>query len=180
MIIAQEKRKTNIAEYIIYMFQIEDMLRAMQFNNDQIKQFVTRNFAQYQNKIGEIENWYVSLSELMIDERIEKTGHLSFIQSHISELEDFHKKLLAIQEEEKYRELFKSAEPFIKEFSQKADTLFESVIEICLHALYTKLLLKLKGTKITGETENAFNTFSNLLAYFSNKYHGFETGKIEM
>ena len=39
MIIAQEKRKTNIAEYIIYMFQIEDMLRAMQFNNDQIKQF---------------------------------------------------------------------------------------------------------------------------------------------
>ena len=38
MIIAQEKRKTNITEYIIYLWQVEDMIRALNLDMDKIKQ----------------------------------------------------------------------------------------------------------------------------------------------
>jgi len=37
MYIAKEKRKNNIAEYILYMWQIEDMLRAYNFRLDNIE-----------------------------------------------------------------------------------------------------------------------------------------------
>jgi len=32
MIAAQQKRKENIVEYILYIYQIEDLIRAFQFN----------------------------------------------------------------------------------------------------------------------------------------------------
>ena len=36
MDIAQSKRKENIAEYILYLWQLEDLLRAMQFSPEAI------------------------------------------------------------------------------------------------------------------------------------------------
>ena len=36
MIIAQQKRKENIAEYLLYMWQVEDMIRANQLDIDKI------------------------------------------------------------------------------------------------------------------------------------------------
>ena len=46
MLIAQEKRKTNIAEYILYMWQVEDLIRAHQFNMDLIEQNLISQYAQ--------------------------------------------------------------------------------------------------------------------------------------
>ena len=41
MDIAQSRRKENIAEYILYLWQLEDMLRALQFSPEAIySQFV--------------------------------------------------------------------------------------------------------------------------------------------
>jgi len=36
MDIAQQKRKENIAEYILYLWQLEDLLRALQFSPEAI------------------------------------------------------------------------------------------------------------------------------------------------
>ena len=36
MNIAQQKRRENIAEYILYLWQLEDLLRAMQFSPEAI------------------------------------------------------------------------------------------------------------------------------------------------
>ncbi len=37
MIIASQKRKENIAEYLLYMWQIEDLIRANSLDLDKIK-----------------------------------------------------------------------------------------------------------------------------------------------
>ena len=34
MIIARQKRKENIAEYLLYMWQVEDLIRANKFDMD--------------------------------------------------------------------------------------------------------------------------------------------------
>ena len=36
MYIAQSKRKENIAEYILYLWQLEDLLRALQFSPEAV------------------------------------------------------------------------------------------------------------------------------------------------
>ena len=40
MIIAKQKRKENIAEYLLYMWQIEDLIRANNFDMDLIRRTV--------------------------------------------------------------------------------------------------------------------------------------------
>ena len=37
MLVAKQKRKENISEYILYLYQIEDMIRAMQFDMNRIE-----------------------------------------------------------------------------------------------------------------------------------------------
>jgi len=44
MIIASKKRKENIAEYILYMWQIEDMIRANDFDISKIRRNIIDNF----------------------------------------------------------------------------------------------------------------------------------------
>ena len=44
MYIAQSKRKENIAEYILYLWQLEDLLRALQFSPEAVySQLVQKN-----------------------------------------------------------------------------------------------------------------------------------------
>ena len=40
MIIARQKRKENIAEYLLYMWQVEDLIRANKFDMDSINRTV--------------------------------------------------------------------------------------------------------------------------------------------
>ena len=44
MLIAREKRKSNVAEYILYMWQVEDMLRAMQMDIELVNRNVVSQF----------------------------------------------------------------------------------------------------------------------------------------
>ena len=44
MIIARRKRKENIAEYLLYMWQVEDLIRANNFDMDSIRRTVEASF----------------------------------------------------------------------------------------------------------------------------------------
>ena len=46
MIIAKRKRKENIAEYLLYMWQVEDLIRANKFDMDSIRRTVIAHYAQ--------------------------------------------------------------------------------------------------------------------------------------
>ena len=44
MIIAEQKRKENIAEYLLYMYQVEDMIRANGLDLDSIENSLISKF----------------------------------------------------------------------------------------------------------------------------------------
>ena len=46
MIIARRKRKENIAEYLLYMWQVEDLIRANNFDMDSIRRTVVDRYDQ--------------------------------------------------------------------------------------------------------------------------------------
>jgi hypothetical protein len=93
MIIAQEKRKTNIAEFILYMWQVEDLIRASGFDLERVDENVIRKFDLPPETLEEIRTWYSNLITLMAEERIVNKGHMSFLNNLIRELNDLHLRL---------------------------------------------------------------------------------------
>lgn len=65
MIIAQEKRKQNIAEYLLYLWQVEDLLRACKLDIDTVEKAVIARYDVDEPTRHEIREWYESLIKMM-------------------------------------------------------------------------------------------------------------------
>ena len=83
MDIAQAKRRENVAEYILYLWQIEDLLRALQFSPEAVfSQLVAlRNLGEEQQLV--YLQWYMELADLLRQEGKEEQGHLDLSLIHI-------------------------------------------------------------------------------------------------
>ena len=65
MIIASQKRKENIAEYLLYMWQIEDLIRANGLDIERIRQSVINNYPAEPAQLRDMAEWYESLIDMM-------------------------------------------------------------------------------------------------------------------
>lgn len=176
MLIAQQKLNENIAEYVLYMFQLETFIRAVDFDVDTL---VSQLYPDgFQN--SELENksraWYKNLAKQMISERIEKSGHLMEVMEIIVELSYLHNTLMTVSNDEKYKEIIVKAQPFLREFREKSNFKEKNDIELAFHALYMKLLLKLQRKEISSSSEEAFEAMSKMLAYLSLVYKKMKSG----
>lgn len=180
MLIAKEKRKTNIAEYILYMWQVEDTIRACNFNMEILEDKIISQFDQPDKIQNEIRDWYANIMVMMHEENIKKSGHLKILRSLIDELFELHKKLIQDNHDPKYTDQYKLAAPNITDLSKKIGNPEANEIEVCLTGLYALLLLKLRKRKISEETIEAMQTFSKMLALLSEKYKEMEEGKFEI
>ena len=70
MLIAREKKKENIAEYILYMWQIEDMIRASNMDLQTIEQNIIAEFDQPVEVKAEMRQWYQDLIAAMRRQRL--------------------------------------------------------------------------------------------------------------
>lgn len=177
MLIAREKRRENVAEYILYMWQIEDMIRAYNFDIDKIDANIVSKYDQPEEVKAKIREWYTDLIIMMKQEGKTETGHLRFIEELVTDLYTFHLRLLDSRDETKYREVFNWADASIKEFRKKLEQKNANDIEVCFIALYGLLLMRLKGKKVTEETTHAMQNFSNLLALLAGKFKQWEDGE---
>jgi hypothetical protein len=180
MLIAQEKRKTNMAEYILYMWQVEDLIRAHHFNMDLIEENLISQYGHSEKVKNDIRDWYANLMLMMYREGIRERGHLSFLKTLIADLNDFHIRLLNDPHERLYSDLFQLASSNIDAFRRKLADKQTNDIETCMNALYGLLLLRLKKKTVHRETEEAMSTFSQLLAVLSKRYLEAERGEREI
>jgi hypothetical protein len=171
MFIALEKFKTNIVEYILYMFHIEDVIRFNHFNMNELWENVISKYKLFDNQQNEVYSWYESLIDKMEKEDIKESGHLAAIKELIFQLNDLHIQLLNTLEEERYIEHYRWAADYIKELKDKMKHAELTEIEVCLNGLYGFMLLKMKGTPINEETSQAMSIFSQMLRYLSKRYH---------
>lgn len=65
MYIASQKRKENIAEYLIYMWHIEDMIRANGLDIQQVAKNVIEPMGLDEARRKELTEWYESLIDMM-------------------------------------------------------------------------------------------------------------------
>jgi hypothetical protein len=142
-------KKNNIAEYILYLWQLEDYLRA---------------FPQQADANQELHD----LSEMMHQENILEKGHLQLAQNALSELEDLHNDLL--DQEATYRAAMLQLTPSLNLLKAKTDRPTMSDIEACLILLYQIMLLKLQKRTISSETEQVQKQVTKVLQYLSKTY----------
>ena len=102
MLIAREKRKSNVAEYILYMWQVEDMLRAMQMDIELVNRNVVSQFGGDDATRKEISDWYDNLIEMMRKEEVTKSGHVQVVKNMVNELTELHFHLLHNVQDMKY------------------------------------------------------------------------------
>ena len=180
MIIARQKKKENIAEYILYMWQIEDLIRAYKFDIEEINKNIVQRFDQTDTVKKEIEDWYAGLIDLMKEEQKTVSGHLQFVQNTINDLYEFHLQLIKSPEQLDYIEVYNKAKAGINELMNKSEGTVANEIEACFNGLYGLLMLRLQQKTINPETANAMTAVSQLIALISKKFKLVEEGKIEL
>ena len=142
MFISRQLKQQNIAEYLIYMWQVEDMLRAYGCDLERIRQNLVSRFPEDQQ--GELVQWYEDLLEMMRCEEVMQQGHLQINKNVTSWLTDLHLQLLASPKFPYYSAAYYKALPFIVELRSKGANKEEPELETCFEALYGILLLKLQ------------------------------------
>lgn len=177
MLIAQKKFNENIAEYVLYMYQIEDIIRSCNFDLERIMNQVVIPQLPDQVYHEQYRAWYAGLIRDMQSERIQEAGHRLEVQEVLVELSFLHQSLMTVLNDEKYRTLAETATPFIDDFKEHSNLKEKNTVEICFHALYMKLLLRLQKKEISGETEEAFDAMRMLLAYLSRAFHQMKNGE---
>lgn len=170
MIIASQKRKENIAEYILYMWQIEDLIRANRLDIDQIEQNVVNKYQLTSEQHKSMIEWYESLIDMMRRENVVATGHLQLNKNVIIQMTDLHLALLKDVKFAEYSAEFYKTLPFIVELRARSGEAKSGEIETCLAALYGILMLRLKGSEISLETTTAIKQISKFVALLSYYY----------
>ncbi|MDE6065248.1 MAG: DUF4924 family protein [Duncaniella sp.] len=171
MIIASQKHKENIAEYLLYMWQIEDIIRANGLDIDKIKANVIDRFELTDAQRKEMIEWYESLIDMMRREGVEKSGHLQLNKNVIIQLTDLHLALLKDPRFPEYTAEFYKTLPYIVELRAKAGDAPAGEIETCFNALYGMLMLRLQSKEITPETRDAVAQISKFLAILARDYN---------
>lgn len=164
--IADKKKSQNIPEYIIYMYQIEDLIRAYDFNKEEIKKYVISHYPITDEEKEATWKWFESISASMLDEGINEKGHLKETQQFVSDLAEIHWKL--IKTDKTYFEHYQKAKPHIMHLVIEAgDDAPANEIQVCLNAVYGLLLAKLRGRDIPSDMAEATDAFGNVLSYLN-------------
>ncbi len=171
MIIAQQKRHENMAEYLLYLWQVEDIIRACRLDLEVIEQTVIARYDVDEQKRAEIRDWYESLVKMMKLEHVEQSGHLQICKNVLIRLNDLHRQLLASDKYPEYGADYYRTLPFIVELrAREGKETPTDELETCFNALYGVLLLRLQGKEVTHDTQVAIAQISHFLGLLSAFY----------
>ncbi|MDE5971274.1 MAG: DUF4924 family protein [Muribaculaceae bacterium] len=176
MIIASEKRRNNIAEYLLYMWQIEDLIRANGLDMERIRVNVIDRFDGLSSEQKrQMEEWYESLIDMMRREGVVESGHLQMNNNVLQSLVELHRALMADPRFADYSAEFYRTLPFIVELRATAGDKAADELTTCFTALYGTLMLRLAGKEISPDTLAALGQISRFIATLSALFHKNET-----
>lgn len=170
MFIANQLKTSNRAELLLYLWQIEDVLRAYQCDITKLENSYLTRFDVNDDQRAELVRWYSDLCTMMLEEGVKEKGHLQICKNILIDLEDLHLQLLNSSKFPFYKEMYYRVLPFVVELRKKGTSLQESELQACFNALYGYMMLRLKGQTISEETQVAVKHISTLLGQLSDYY----------
>lgn len=180
MYIANKLKENSISEYLLYMWQVEDTIRAFSLDIDKIATTYIPQFSLDTEHSEELRGWYESLIQMMREENVQQQGHLQINKNILILLTDLHMQLLKSSKHPFYSAAYYKALPFIVELRGKSPQAQEkNEIENCFDALYGIMLLRMQKKEISTETATAISNIAKFIGLLSDYYKKDKTGEVE-
>jgi len=177
MFVAQELRKKNIAEYLLYMWQVEDTIRAFDCSLTRIRREYIAHFDYDDEQLEEEADWYGNLIKMMNEEGCREKGHLQINIVTLQLLSELHHQLLESPKYPFYNAEYYKVLPFIVELRNRGakpdagNSEATGEIETCLNLLYGVMMLRLQKKDISTNTAHAVKEVSTFIGMLSDYYH---------
>lgn len=170
MFIAQELRKKNIAEYLLYMWQVEDTIRAFDCSLARIRREYIDRFDYNEEQKEEEADWFGNLIRMMNTEGCRQQGHLQINKVTLQMMTELHQQLLSSSKFPFYNAEYYKVLPFIVELRNRGANKEEGEMETCLNLLYGVMMLRLQKKEITPNTQHALKEVSTFVGMLSDYY----------
>ncbi|MBQ4519235.1 MAG: DUF4924 family protein [Bacteroidaceae bacterium] len=180
MFVSRKLKEENIAEYLLYMWQVEDMIRANGMDMERIRETLVTPARLDAEREKELSDWYENLVEMMRLEGVSEKGHLQINKNTVTLLTDLHLQLLKSTKYPFYSAAYYKALPFIVELRTQGNNRNLSELENCFEVLYGVLLLKLQKREISEGTLQAVKAISQFLGILSDYYKKDKAGELEL
>lgn len=172
MFISQQLRKNSIAEYLLYMWQIEDIIRAYGCSLKEIRNNYISRFTELTDEQREdMTDWYGDLINMINQEGCREKGHLQINKVVMIQLIELHNQLLDSSKFPFYRSEYFRVLPYIVELRKRGMNNEENEVETCFNALYGKMMLSLQKKEISKDTLVAIKEISTLIGMLADYYH---------
>ena len=170
MFVSQDLRKKNIAEYLLYMWQVEDTIRAFDCSLRRIRDEWVERFDYTDEQKEEELDWFGNLIRMMNQEGCREKGHLQINQVTMQMLIDLHNQLLQSSKFPFYNAEYYKVLPFIVELRNRGANKEQNEIETCFDALYGVMLLRLQHKSISPDTAHAVKEITTFIGMLSDYY----------
>ena len=176
--IAKQLKEKNIAEYLIYMWQEEDLIRA---NHGELEEIEANVIARYpEDQRPALREWYGNLITMMNEEGVREKGHLQINRNIIIKLTELHNELTSSPKFPFYSAAYFKALPFIVELRNKNGKKEEPELKTCFEALYGLFLLRLQKKPVSEGTMKAVEAISSFLSMLANYYDKDLKGELKL
>ena len=196
MYIAEQLKKRSVAEYLLYMWQVEDTLRAYGLDVERMAAEYVPQFGLDEEKSEALKGWYESLVEMMREEGVTERGHLQVNKNIIILLSDLHAQLLKSSKHPMYSAMYYKVLPYIVELRGKREKVSgerlavseerlevrgeKGEIENCFDALYGVMLLRAQKKEVSVETGVAIDHIAKFVGMLSEYYKKEKEGELEL
>ena len=170
MFVAQELRKNNIAEYLLYMWQVEDTIRAFGCSLSRIRKEYIDRFNYTDEQKEEEADWFGNLIRMMNQEGCREQGHLQINKVVMQQLQELHAQLLASPKFPFYNSEYYKVLPFIVELRYRGADKDENEVETCFNSLYGVMMLRLQKKEITPNTQAAVKEITTFIGMLNDYY----------
>lgn len=169
MFVSQKLRKENIAEYLLYMWQVEDIIRAFDCYLPALRRNYLSSFDLSDDDREDLADWYSDLIRMMTEEGKREGGHLQINKVVMQNLVELHNQLLSSPKFPFYSAAYYKVLPYIVELRNKGDKDVNE-IETCFDALYGVMLLRLRKQEVSEDTLSAIKEISTFIGTLSDYY----------
>lgn len=174
------KLKTeNIVGYLLYMWQVEDIIRANSLDVDKIDELYISRFGLADEQRHAMRQWYSDLVEMMRSEDVIKSGHLQINKNIIIILTDLHTELLKSSKHPFYSAAYYKVLPFIVEIRNKSNGTDKPEIENCFDTIYGFTTLRMQQKEVSSETVNAVREITKFLGLLADYYKKDKNAELE-
>ncbi|MBR1631225.1 MAG: DUF4924 family protein [Paludibacteraceae bacterium] len=171
MFIAHELRQNNIIEYVLYMWQIEDLIRALDMDIDRIDRQIIRPYPVTDQQRHQLREWYESLIDMMLKDGLKQSGHLPMIRNTVNDLEQLHQYLLTRGQDAAYNAKYLYVRPSIVYLKSRGTHPAQATdVETALIFMYGIMMLRRRQADISPDTARTLEEIRKWMILLNRKY----------